>query len=267
MNKFLSVTLSVVLTCLFAACVPTRDYTYLYDVTQRQLAELSVENKFDLRIKPADDLLVKVTDEDGNLVEVFSRATVTMGTSADNHVFRQAGISVGFVVDGEGNVKLPLVGKVHVSGLTQEEAARKIESMIKEAKILPSPHITVGILSGRVTILGDISKPGLYSLESVRTTIFDIVAMASGHEEGAKIRRVQLFRENNGERIMYEMDLTDSHVVSSPGYYVQQNDMIYVYPSKKHRLKSSPFYTGLSAFSAILGVTATALGMYFLFRK
>ena len=199
MNKFLSITLSVVLTCLFTACVPTRDYTYLYDVTQRQLAELSVDNKFDLRIKPADDLLVKVTDEDGNLVEVFSQATVTMGASgAANHLLRQAGISAGFVVDGEGDVKLPLVGKVQVSGLTQEETARKIESMIKEAKILPSPHISVGILSGRVTILGDISKPGLYSLESVRTTIFDIVAMASGHEEGAKIRNVQLLSENNG---------------------------------------------------------------------
>lgn len=268
MKRYLSFFLCGLVAYVMVSCVATKDYSYMYDVAQQQLNNLSIENKYDLRIKPADDLLIKVTDKDGQLLQVFSQATVIMGTSGvtGGNFLRAAGISSGYVVDGAGYLKLPLIGSVHVAGLTQEEAARTIEKYLVDKGILAEPHISVGILSGSVTVIGDITGPGVYYLESARTTIFDILAKAGGDVEGANIRKVQLFRENNGMRSMYELDLTNSQVLSSPAYYVQQNDMVYVYPSKKHKIKSSSFYTGLTAFSAILGFVATGVGIYYLLK-
>ena len=173
----------------------------------------------------------------------------------------------GYTITNDGYVVLPSIGKVHVAGLTTVDAAKTIEEKIKQVNHISDPGVTVNLLNARVAVLGAVKSPRVVSLTSERNTVLDVLSQCGDIADTGLRQKIKLFREVEGQRMMYEMDLTKSNVFESPGYYVQQNDLIYVEPNKSQSIKSSAFYTFWTAGATIISTLATVTSMIFLIKN
>jgi polysaccharide export outer membrane protein len=141
------------------------------------------------------------------------------------------------------------------------ESARIIEKEIKALKLINDPKVTVHLLNARVTVIGAIHAPKTVNLTSERNTVIDILAQCGDLSAASLRQNIKLFREVNGKRQMYTLDLTDVNIFNNPAFYVQQNDMIYVEPNRSLGVKSSAFYTFLSAGASILGLASSIVAL------
>ena len=148
------------------------------------------------------------------------------------------------------------MGPVSVAGLTTDEAAKRIEQGIIDAKLIKDPEVTVRLLNARVAVLGAVKAPQVVNLTSERNTVLDILSRCGDVADTGLRQNVTLYREEDGVLKKYPIDLTSVEVFKNPAYYVQQNDMIYVEPNKSQTVKSSAFYTFLSAGASIISVVS-----------
>lgn len=263
--KKLSFLLPVMAVLMMASCVSTKKIVYFQDPDQIFNQGEQIMQQYEMRLKPADQVLVKVTCSEPQLLEIFSQ-DVTMGSNGSNTSnIGNGGLSnaYGFTVSNDGKITLPAVGVVNVAGLTTEQAARRIEESIIAAKLIKDPEVTVRLLNARVAVLGAVKSPQVVSLTSERNTILDVLSQCGDIGDTGLRQKLTLYREENGQRKKYFIDLTKADVFNNPAYYVQQNDLIYVEPNKSQSIKSSAFYTFLGAGASIVGVVASVVALVF----
>jgi len=250
------------------SCVSTKKIVYFQGSDTLFAQAQKIIQQYEMKLKPADQISIKVSCTDPELLEVFAQ-DVTMGSSGSNSQSSSGSLSsaYGYTVTNDGYVLLPAIGKVRVEGLTTEKAGEVIEEKIKSMNLVPDPEITVRMLNARVAVIGAVKSPQVVSLTSERNTIIDVLAQTGDLADASLRQNIKLYREVNGERMMYELDLTKSDIFNSPAYYVQQNDMIYVEPNKSQSIKSSAFYTFLAAGSSILALVTTVISLIFLIKK
>ncbi|MBR6141359.1 MAG: polysaccharide biosynthesis/export family protein [Bacteroidaceae bacterium] len=265
MKKSTSFLLSLMAVLLMTSCVSKKKIVYFQgsDDVFRQAQE--IVQQYEMRLKPADQILVKVTCSEPELLTIFAQDVVmgTAGTSNLSSISSSGAMSnaYGYTVTNDGYVVLPAVGRVSVVGLTSEEAAKRIEQCIIDANLIKDPEVTVRLLNGRVSVLGAVQHPTVVELTSERNTILDVLSRCGDIGDSGLRKKISLYREENGERIKYNIDLTDCNVFQSPAYYVQQNDMIYVEPNRSQSVRSSAFNTFLSAGAGILGVITSIVAV------
>ena len=173
-----------------------------------------------------------------------------------------------YTVTNDGYIILPAVGKVKVEGMTTDETAKRIEESIQEKNLIKDPGVTVRLLNGRVAVIGAVKTPQVVNLTSERNTILDVLAKCGDVDDTGLRQKVCLYREENGKRIMYRLDLTRADIFSSPAYYVQQNDMIYVEPNKSKNIRNSAFYTFLGvAGGSIFSLASVAISVIALTKR
>lgn len=264
--------LPVLLTVLlvsFTSCVSTKKIVYFQGADSLYNQAQTIAQQYIMRVKPADNILVKITCEDPELLRVFAQ-DVMMGTSGYNtNLSNTKGVNnaYGYTVNNQGEVILPVIGAVFVSGLTTEECAELIEKKIREKQLIKEPDVTVRLMNARVAVVGAVRRPGMVELSSERNSIIDVLASAGDVDDDGLRKNIKLFREEDGQRMMYTIDLTQADIFASPAFYVQQNDMIYVEPNKSKSIKSSPFYTYLSAGGSVLGVISAIVSIVVLVTK
>ncbi|MBO4841398.1 MAG: polysaccharide biosynthesis/export family protein [Bacteroidaceae bacterium] len=276
MKKFYSLLSVLTLAVLMCSCVSTKKIVYFQGADSLYTQAQQVLQQYEMKLKPADQILVKVTCSEPDLLSVFAQ-DVVMGTSgggrATSSSYLSSGASggmsnaYGYTITNDGYVVLPSIGKVHVAGLTTVDAAKTIEEKIKEVNHISDPGVTVNLLNARVAVLGAVKSPRVVSLTSERNTVLDVLSQCGDIADTGLRQKIKLFREVEGQRMMYEMDLTKSDVFESPGYYVQQNDLIYVEPNKSQSIKSSAFYTFWTAGATIISTLATVTSMIFLIKN
>lgn len=248
------------------SCVSQKKLVYFQGADSLYANAQNIAQQYEMRLKPADQILIKITtsDSEPELLEVFAR-DVTMGSFGTNSsAYNQGGTvsnSYGYTVTNDGYVVLPAIGRVDVNNMTCEEAARTIEKKVKDMKLINDPEVTVRLQNARVTVVGAVSSPRTVNLTSERNTVIDILAQCGDLEPASLRKNIKLFREVNGQRQMYTLDITDANIFNSPAFYVQQNDMIYVEPNKSLGVKSSAFYTFLSAGASILGLASSIVAL------
>jgi polysaccharide export outer membrane protein len=132
----------------------------------------------------------------------------------------------GYLVDVNGNIEMPHVGSVHVEGLKKSELEALIKSKLESQ--LTQPSVVVRFLNFRITVLGEVSAPGILTIPTERLTILEAIGMAGGITEFGKIKEVKILRENNGIRQLGTLDLTSRNIFQSPYYQLQQNDVVLV---------------------------------------
>lgn len=265
MKKILSIVASAALAAVMCtSCTSTKKIVYFQGSDSLFINAQHIAQQYEMRLKPADQVLIKVTCSEPELLEIFSQ-DVTMGTmSRNSSSYNQGGSlgsSYGYTVTNDGNLVLPAIGKVHVDNLTVDECARAIESSIKEKGLIVDPEVTVRLLNARVTVIGAVHGPKVVNLTSERNTIVDVLAQCGDIDDTGLRQNIKLYRECDGQLMMYTLDMTKSDIFASPAYYVQQNDMIYVEHNKSKRIKTSPFYTALSAWGSIIGAVSTAVSL------
>lgn len=260
MKKSTSFLLALVAVLLMSSCVSTKKIVYFQDPDELFRQAQQITQQYEMRLKPADQLLIKVTCSEPELLTIFAQ-DVTMGTAGNTGSINinqgnQTAMTnaYGYTVNNDGIIILPAVGPVNVAGLTSDEAATRIEDAIKDAKLILDPKVTVRLLNGRVSVLGAVKAPQVVNLTSERNTILDVLSRCGDIADTGLRQKITLYREQNGEIKKYEIDLTKVDVFKNEAYYVQQNDLIYVEPNKSQTVKSSAFYTFLSAGASIVSV-------------
>lgn len=268
---FLALTVVAAAACL-SSCVSSKKIIYFQGSDEKFAQAQQILQMYEMRLKPADQILIKVTCDQPELLEVFN-LDVTMGSGTRNGGNLSYGNTgtmgsvYGYTIDNEGFVSLPMLGKVLVKDLTSDEAAKAIEQKIIEKNIIKEPDVTVRLLNARVAVLGAVRSPRVVSLTSERNTVLDVLSQCGDVSDQALRKNVTLYRETNGQRTMYHLDLTQADIFESPAFYVQQNDMIYVQPNKSQNVRSSAFSTFLSTGASILSVVSSIVALVIALSK
>jgi polysaccharide export outer membrane protein len=248
--------LLLLLSCFAFSCGSYKNVPYFQN--GKTEATESINNFSPVTIQSQDILGINVISLNPEASAIFN--TNQSRVNGNNFDINPINPINGYLVDEEGNIKLPLVGLLKVSGLTTAQAEEKIYQRV--APDLKDATVTVRLMNFKITILGDVEHPGVYPIANERVTIIDALGMAGDLNITAERKNVQLIREVNGERKYITIDLTSKSLFTSSYYYLKNNDAIYVQPGKLKyaQVNRGGFETGtlvLSALSIIAIVFST----------
>lgn len=218
---------------LLDSCSSAKRVAYFQNIDSVDLS--ASQGLYDAKIMPKDMLTIIVNTTNPDAARPFNLYSATVsGLSGNNNM-------QGYLVDNSGNINFPVIGKVHVSGLTKGQC----EDLIRE-KIMPymsgteNPVVTVRMSSFRVTVSGEVNSPGVVPVNSEKMSVIEALAQAGDLTIYGRRDNVLLIRENElGQKSQVRINLNDANFINSPYYYVQQNDIIYVQPNKVKAKSSS----------------------------
>jgi len=226
---------------LLSSCVSNRKYVYLqkHDVNKRSVPKDSVVrtyavDSFKYKIQPNDIISVRVKSLTDKEFDFFSEYA---GNNQVNNLGGGANINallIGELVDEEGNIPFPVIGKVKVTELTVFQVQDTLQKIAN--KYFESPIVKVRLLNYRVTILGEVVKEGSIALGNNRVSMLEAIGLAGGIGELADRTHIKLIRQHDNAAEIVYLNILDENFVQSPYYYVNQNDVLIVPP-----LKQRPF--------------------------
>lgn len=245
-----SVVFAVFIAIALSSCVTNKKLVYLQkgDVNAKDLPKDSVVRQYNLpdfeyRLQPEDIIHVRFESLTPEEYDFFSRsAPVNMGVQ--NLASGNAQL-VGEIIDPDGNITYPVVGKVKVAGLTVYQAQEKLQKLAED--YLKSPVVRVRLLNFRFTILGEVKNEGTITLFNNRVSIMEAIGLAGGLTDLADRQNVKLIRQHNGKARVQYLNLLDEEFLHAPEYYMNQNDILIVPP-----LRQRPYQTYLGKNLSLL---------------
>lgn len=216
-----------VLVC--TACTSPKEVVYLQDV--QPLKQQVIEQKYEMVIHEDDLLSIIVNSKDPELALPFNMPMVTYQLGSSSNSMGQQKV-LGYLVDTEGDIDFPILGKIHVAGMTRKEITAYIKQSLIERNLIKDPIITVQFLNFKVSVMGEVAGPGSFNISSDRITLLEALSMAGDLTIYGRRDRVAVIREDGGKRTILYHDLRSSDIFNSPCYYLQQNDIVYVEPNK-----------------------------------
>ncbi|MBQ6062189.1 MAG: polysaccharide biosynthesis/export family protein [Prevotella sp.] len=240
------------------SCVSSKTVPYFQNIDSISLAPS--KGLYDARIMPKDNLTITVNTTDPMAAAPFNLIIRNSLSATNTSVSSGYGSLQTYLVENDGNINFPVVGKIHVQGLTKTECqdliAEKIKPYLAEAE---RPIVTVRMSSYRVTITGEVSRPTVVPVTTEKMSVIEALTSAGDLSIYGKRENIILIREKeNGEKEYHRLDLTDANIINSPYYYLQQNDIIYVEPNKVKAKNSSIGSSTTIWFSFISIVTSVA---------
>jgi polysaccharide export outer membrane protein len=163
------------------------------------------------------------------------------------------------LVTSEGNIEFPVIGTIHLAGLTRTQAIDLLKE--KLALYIVNPTISLRILNFRITVLGEVRTPGTFTIPNERITLLEALGVAGDLLITGERQNILVIRDEDGKRKEYRLDLTQESLFSSPVYYLQQNDVVYVEPNRAKRNSSviNASNTGIVISSLSLVLTTLIL--------
>lgn len=215
--------------CMIVSCVQVKDISYFQQTNQSQTVLNSV--KYDARIKPKDILSITVVSSEPAASRRYNLITPQIDGTFD--AIQTQPTLQNYLVDGDGNINFPSLGVLQVKGLSVKELEVLIEKKLKPFFTEEMPVITVRIMNYTVSVLGEVFSPGKFETTNGRMTIFEGLAMAGDLTIYGRRDNVKVLRESeNGERVIYMMNLNDKKLFDSPAFFLEQNDVVYVEPNQ-----------------------------------
>ena len=216
---------------LLASCATNKRAAYIQQV-QTDIPT-DIEQDYQIRIKPLDRLTVTINSKDPELAAPFNAAS---SYNSLNGLSSYSSSSNGnlqiLTVDKEGKIQLPIIGEIDCDGLTRNELAKKIENTIRENGMVHDPIVIIQFADVKFSVLGEVARPGQFSITKDRISLFDALAMAGDLTIYGQRENVALIREGNGMRTVHYFDLKKPDILASPYFYLQQDDVVYVTPNK-----------------------------------
>ncbi|MEI3558397.1 MAG: polysaccharide biosynthesis/export family protein [Akkermansia muciniphila] len=243
-------------TMLLASCVNPKEVLYIQDITGETRQD--IVTKYQTTIQKDDQLYISVSSKQPELTTPFIMAE--MGNSISNN----AGNSrpKGYLVDDEGYIVLPVIGRMKAARKTCSQLAHDISAKLRNSDYIKDASVNVQIMNFKFSVLGEVNNPGSYQVDGQRVTIFDAISRAGDLNIDGN-RDIVLIREMEHDRKIVKLDLRSKSIFSSPYYYIRQNDIIYVTPSDRKinmRSESAQYYAwGLSGLSLLIAVIAISL--------
>jgi len=212
--------------CLISSCVGTKNVTYFQDLSAAKRSELEAVAKFtEPTIQPDDILSITINTTDPQSTAIVNQPTTAILTYG---TFRQD--ITGFTVDKNGEIKITQLGTVKVGGLTTFEARQAITKLAR--KELKDPTVSVRFANFKVSVLGEVNRPGSYNVSNEKVNILDVLSLAGDLTIYGKRENITVIRELNDKKEIGRLNLNTTDIFKNPFYYLKQNDIVYVEPNK-----------------------------------
>lgn len=243
-RNILKIVLPLLLSVLFS-CTSQKKLVYF----QGTIPQLKESDIYKLRIYPGDILSI-------NIFTINAEAYPYLAVPADKPSSdNRSAYEKGYIVNENGEVKLPLIGSVLLTGKTMSEATQILEAKFKE--FMEDPIVTVKKLNFKVTVLGEVNRPGTYPILNEHATLPEVLGMAGDLSVYGDRQKVRIIREENQQTKDFFIDMTDASSLSAEIYYLHPDDIIYVQPLKRRAFQNiSPSVT---IFTSIVTTAVIAL--------
>lgn len=210
---------------MFSSCGSRKNMVYLQ---QDSSIVNTVYENYVPKIQVNDILTISVTAADPkatapfNFLSTLPSANMTQGT--------EMALRPTYTVDKEGDILFPMIGKVHLAGLTRLEAIDKLRNQLSE--YIKEPGVNMNFNNFRVSVLGEVAHPGSFIMPTERITVLEALGLAGDLTIRGVRNNVMLIREIDGKKEIHRLDLTKQETLNSPYYYLAQNDVVYVEPNR-----------------------------------
>lgn len=252
-----SALVALTMVLMLSSCGSTKNVAYFQNADSISYAASKM--LYEAKIMPKDELTITVITTDPKAAIPFNLAvSQTIGTGGQ--LSSSGGNLQGYLVDNSGNIEFPVVGTLHVGGLTKNQAENLIKSKVKPYLAeQENPIVTVRMGSYHVSVLGEVTKPGVIYAPQEKMSVLEALAQCGDLTIYGKRDNVLLIRQDaEGEKHTYRLNMNDANIINSPYYYLQQNDIIYVEPNKVKAQNSAIGSSTTLWFSAVSILTSIA---------
>lgn len=262
LKKSLKLISFIILSIFISSCAGKKEVIYFQNA--KNFETIVDTDTFTPKFKVDDNVSIFVSTFDMDAVRPFnlssSSSISSLANNSGNQSNRNSGV-INYLIDIDGNIDYPVLGKIKLLGLTVEEAKELFKEKLSE--YLKDPIINIRILNFRVTVDGEVARPGVYPVSGERVTILEALGMAGGLTIKGKRENVLIVRDFNGAKTYTRIDLTNKEVFNSPVYYLTQNDYIYVQPNNSGVSAAS----GDARLGLIMSVSSFVLGVVILITR
>lgn len=238
---------------LMASCSTYKKVPYFQDLSRSQIITEDINNLSAVTIQPEDQLSISVTSLNQDAANVFTNNLQSAGTNSSSPVY-------GYVVNKNGEINLPLVGTMKVTGLTPTQLSATLQQQL--LTYLSKPNVYVRIVNFKVAVMGDVMHPNVYNSPGERLTITEALTLAGDLNITAKRDDILLVREIDGKRVFVPIDITSKKLFESPYFYLKPNDLIYVQPGKLKLATVDTGYRNASLIISALSLIAISISLF-----
>lgn len=250
-----------------SSCGSSRQVVYFQDLKPGE-TEIKLPEAKAITVRPEDKISIIVNSRDPQLTDLFNLPIMSrqLGQSMRNggsSTGNSQGVSV-YTVDADGEIDFPVLGKIYVAGMKREEIAEYIKNELVKENLVKDPVVTVEFANLCVSVLGEVNSPGRFSIDRDRLTVLDALSMAGDLTIYGNRSKVMVLRQEGDVQRVYGLNLTSGeHVYTSPAYYLQQNDVVYVEPNKVkarqstvngNNVRSTSFWISLASLLTSIGI-------------
>jgi len=250
---------SVLLTFMLFSCASPKDILLFQDI--EDLEAYSESQRNNPTIREDDLLIITVSAPDMDAARPYNLMIETRPIRGVSDINLSSNSQQQtYLVDPDGNIELPILGRQHVAGMTRAELVDHLRSLI--IKDVRDPIINIRIVNFKVTVLGEVNRPGSYTIDGERVTLPEALGLAGDMTIYGKRKDVIVLRETNGKKEHRMIDLTSIESLNSDFYYLKQNDVVYVSPNNA-LVQSSKFNRNASVYTSVASLLISVLVLIF----
>lgn len=244
---------AVIFCMICSSCNTSKHLRYFQDLPDSTKIYLPPVEKEDRIVETGDNLTITINAEEKEAVDFFNPQKAVASTA-------EAAQGAGYLVNLEGVIEFPIIGKVTAVGLTAKQLKESLTRLI--SKHVKDPLVEVRFNTFRVTVIGEVRSPGLHTLPLQRTTIFEVLASAGDLSQNAKRYDIFLYRDYKGERTITKIDLRKKEILYRQDLFqMRHNDVLYIQPMRSNVLREDvTFYT--SFLSILIGVISIGFTIF-----
>ncbi len=247
--------LLLLLISIFSCKTPT-DVVYFQN--SENLEKITSTNSFTPIFKVDDIVSISISAPDMDAARPFNLMGTSIGAPGENGEVVGGGEPT-YLIDEEGNIDFPVLGRLKLAGLTRIEVKELIKEKLKI--YINDPIVSVRLKNFKITVIGEVSNPGSYTIPNERVTVIEALGMAGDMTIVGKRANVMVIRENQGENTYHRVDLTSKSIFESPVYYLAQNDVLYVEPNESRVKQSKARNNALGIIISVIGVAISTIAL------
>ena len=262
---------------LLVSCNTSKEIVYFQDIVVNQPE--AIIGARDITVQPKDQISIMVSSKDPQLAALFNlqcpdnrKINVSLfnltrvqyrAGSTDLRTGSNSGEISGYTLDDKGDIDFPVIGTLHIAGMTKSQIAALVKKRLMEENLVNDPVVTVEFMNLYFSVLGEVKTPGKYAITKDQITLLEAISMAGDLSIYGKRDAIFVIREENGERVTHWVDIRSKDLFNSPVYYLKQNDVVYVQPNKvragqstinENSVKSVSLWISIGSFLSSLGV-------------
>lgn len=246
--------------CMFFSCKAPLDVAYFQDTKNAE--EITSINSFEPIFKSDDVISITVSAADMDTARPFNLSQgLELSSSTGSNASNVNERSNNYLIDSDGNIEFPVLGSLKVGGLTRIKLKKMLKAKLKT--YINDPIVSVRLQNFKITVLGEVNRPGTYSILNERLTVIEAIGMAGDLTIKGKRQNVLVIRESDSLKTYHKIDLTSKNIFNLPAYYLTQNDVVYIEPNtsqtRRSRTNDNTLGVAFSAISIVLSALTILL--------